>query len=245
MRKPRPGSRTAGTLVTGAVCLTLLSGCGLSWPSSKTLVDDATVASVRSVTLDNGSGNVTVRVEAAARDVAVHRTVTYRGDQPGPSYRVDGDSLRIGDCGRLCSVDYVLVVPAGTAVTGGVDSGDAEFAGVSSVTVSVGSGNVTARDVAGPVDVKVDSGDLRGTGLGGKVAVRSGSGDVRLDVIQPRDVHVTADSGDIDLVVPRGQYRVNATSDSGRVKTDMANDPAAAQLLELRTGSGDVTARFR
>lgn len=50
------------------------------------------------------------------------------------------------------------------------------------------------------------------------------------------------DSGDVRVVVPRGEYATAAQTDSGDVRVDaIARNERAARSIEVQTDSGDVT----
>jgi DUF4097 and DUF4098 domain-containing protein YvlB len=214
---------------------------------------------VRTVRIDNDS-SVSIRA-GDVTTTTVHQRVSYSWNEPGETARLDGNELVLSGCGWNCDVEYDVVVPKGTAVTGKADSGDVDLDGVASVDVSADSGNVKIRNVAGAVTakadsgnveltgigqdvtVKADSGNITGEGLRGKVDAKASSGSVtlRLDVAQ--DVVARADSGNVELTVPQDRYRVEGDSDSGRRDIEITTDSTAANLLRVDSDSGNVTGR--
>jgi hypothetical protein len=216
------------------------------------------VDGVRRVLIDNGSGDVAIRV-GDVRSATVHQRFEYRWGEPDESVSVDGGTLLLGDCGSWCSVDYDVVVPAGTEVHGEVQSGDLELVGVASAEIHASSDDVTIRQVEGPVrvvassgdvrlsdiggrvDAEVSSGDLTGDGLRGPVDAHASSGDITLVLTVPQSVTADASSGDIELTVPDEQYRVEGESDSGDrdISVDQSRD--AAHTLRLDASSGNVS----
>ena len=60
----------------------------------------------------------------------------------------------------------------------------------------------------------------------------------------PRNVRATTSSGDVDLAVPAGRYRVYTGDDEG-VDIEVVDDPDARYTLELDTSSGDIAVRTR
>ncbi len=168
------------------------------------------------------------------------------------------------DCGRQCSVSYDILVPAAVSVRGENRSGDVELTDVAdvdltagsgriivrrasgAVRVRTGSGDITATEIAGTVSAHTGSGDITGRGLGaGEVQAKTGSGDVSLDLDTATSVRAQTGSGSVELFVPSDRYRVRVNTGSGAQHIGVTDDPSAALLLDLRTGSGDVTVRQR
>jgi hypothetical protein len=213
-------------LITAALGtgLLLLGACG--WETSpNAFTDDSGVdARITSVRVDNDSGDVKIRTGDRA---TVHRSVHYDDVRPNASHHVEGDVLVIDRCPvRNCWIGYEVTVPTGTRVDGSVDSGRVEVDGVAGV------------------NLEADSGDLIARGVSGTVNVVSHSGDVTVDNARAA-VTVQADSGAIRMSVPAGTYQVHASTDSGAVRSDVADDPSGTHRLELHSDSGDITVRYR
>ncbi|MFI9811038.1 DUF4097 family beta strand repeat-containing protein [Saccharothrix variisporea] len=218
---------------------------------------------VVAVRVQNDSGRVTVRGSDAATSVEVKRTVEYprNTDKPsGTTYRVDGDTLVLDDCGRNCSVDYDVTVPGkDVKVVGGNGSGDVTFERVGSVDIEVGSGDVHVRDVSGSVKVENGSGDVDVSDVGGsfkgnvgsgrakltdmrgEVSVVDSSGDVEVGMAAVQPVRAESGSGKVEVRLPKGVYRVEAESGSGERSVGVATDPAAKVSVVVKSGSGDVS----
>lgn len=221
----------------------LLAGCGWAGIGEKTFTDDATVGQeITKVRFDNDSGDVKITI---GDEVTVHRSVDHDDDEkPGPTHRVDGDTLILEACSaNNCSVDYEVTVPAGTEVDGHVDSGNAEVVGVAAANVEAESGDVTVRDVAGKVNAVAQSGRVTLSGIGGTVVATAESGDVSVGLAEPENVTVTTESGHIELTVPDGSYRVTTSVDSGDLTNDLEDDPDGEHSLTLEADSGDITVR--
>ncbi len=226
-----------------ALPLLLLAGCGLGPGLGTTTTEDVPLTGdVRTVVLDVGSGDVTVRHDPAAAVPRLERRLQYRGAAPGATTAQDGDRLALNGCpGGNCSVDYELVLPAaGAAVSGELGSGAVELAGVGAVDVALGSGDARLSGVTGPVDVRVSSGDVLGEGLGGDTTVTSSSGSVTLDLAQPASVRVRVSSGDVTVAVPAGDYAVRTEAESGETRSAVPSTAGAAHVVDVATDSGDV-----
>jgi hypothetical protein len=252
----RPLLALGGIVLIGVGLATAL---GWGWGSDFENTDTVS-QTIRGVKLEADSGAVKIRTGSGP--ATVHEEVGYhwRSKPDGPFYRVDGDQLVLGSCGTNCTVDFEVVVPAGVPVTGKVDSGRLDIAGMSTVDVHVDSGHARVEDVTGAVKLRMDSGsiDLRNVGavqlqsdsgsiaghdVHGPVDATSSSGSVEFTLVQANDVKVHADSGSIDLKVPGGPYRVQGNSDSGHRDIDVQNDGSAQHVLDLTTESGSVTVR--
>lgn len=219
----RSGTTRGAALILAAVSVAALAGCD-GVVGARMTFDDTEPGKVTEVVLTGGAGNVTVESDATATATAIRRVV-YGGTDPGGSYQLTGGVLTLdGDCGHGCRVDFVITTRPGTKVRGELRSGDVMLRGT------------------GPVDLKLTSGDVRVESSTGPVKVRTTSGDIDLELAAAASVTVSANSGDISLMVPSGSYRVRAVSGSGdRTVVGITDDPASAEVLELRTGGGDVT----
>ncbi|MFI9643802.1 DUF4097 family beta strand repeat-containing protein [Micromonospora sp. NPDC051925] len=226
--------------------------------------DTTEAAKITRITVRPGSGGVVVRATGPATGVRVKRVLRYQGDQPDTTYEITGDELVLDtDCGPRCSVSYEVTAPPGVRVQGEAGSGDVEFAKIGSVDFTLGSGNIQVADVlgtvraetgsgnievlnvTGPVDLRTSSGDVTGARLGGDVSAETGSGDITLALDKPASARARAGSGDVELTVPAGRYRVKSDVGSGDTRIGVTDDPAAPLLLDLSTGSGNVTVTQR
>ncbi|WP_410637533.1 DUF4097 family beta strand repeat-containing protein [Amycolatopsis sp. lyj-346] len=245
----------------GIVLIGVGLATALGWGWGSDYENTGTVSqTIRSVKLEADSGAVKIRTGSGQTTVREEVSYHWRNKPDGPFYRVEGDQLVLGSCGTNCEVDFEVVVPAGVPVTGNVDSGGLDVAGMSTVDVHVDSGHAKVEDVPGAVKLRVDSGsiDLRNVGavqlqsdsgsitgddVHGPVDVTSSSGSVEFALVQANDVKVHADSGSIDLKVPNGPYRVQGDSDSGHRDIGVQTDGSAQHVLDLTTDSGSVTVR--
>jgi len=230
-----------GLLVAGlGAGVLLLSACGWEMSGNRFTDDAAIDAKITSVRVNNESGDVTIRT---ADRTSVHRIVRYNHDRPGASHHVEGEVLVIDSCPvRSCAIDYEVTVPTGTRVNGGSGSGMIHVDGVAEVNFKVESGDLRVRGISGRVNVESESGAVLLSDVGGDVAVRFSSGDVVVDGARG-DVAVRGDSGAIRVTVPSGAYRVDASTDSGAVHSEVTDDPAGAHRLQLHSSSGDILVR--
>lgn len=237
--------RIIGTIAAACVGGSVISACG-ALPGKK-FTDDATVSKkITSVRLDGDSGGVTVHGGKSGRPVALHRSVTYRGDRPAAAtYRVeDGGVLVLGGCGDGCSVDYSVELPAGLPVSGETSNGAVILSKVGTVDVATSSGSIELTDIAGAVDARTSNGRITGRGLSGThIDAESSNGEIDLTAATAQSIRAKTSNGSVTVTVPKGPYRVSAGTSSGSKHLGVADDPSARYRLDLNTSNGDVTAR--
>jgi hypothetical protein len=188
--------------------------------------------SLDGITLDLGDASADI-VGAGERDsVEVRRTddVAF-GRRPDVTRSVSGGILRVKNrCAsavpRSCASHYRLAVPDNVPVTVRTSSGDVHFTRFrASARVDTSSGNI---------DV--------GSFCGFSLQANTNIGNVQASAICPPDsMTLRSRSGEVHAIVPRGRYRVDADSDSGRriVQGIATADDAPFQVQAL-SGSGDV-----
>ncbi|GIJ39981.1 hypothetical protein Vwe01_33060 [Micromonospora andamanensis] len=252
-------ARRTGIAVAATAALIVLVGCdNLSYRQ----LDFDTTESARITTIRvlPGSGDVVVRADGGADGVRVKRVVRYQGGQPDATYEIrDSELVLDTSCGSRCSVSYEVTAGEGVGVRGETGSGDVDLSQVGQVDLKVGSGNVrvagstqTVRvetgsgdidvyDVTGPVVLRASSGNVTGSRLTGEVDAETKSGDVTLELDKPVSARAHASSGNVALTVPDGAYQVRPRAGSGEIDLGVPDDPSAASVLDLRTGSGDIT----
>ncbi|WP_198169671.1 DUF4097 family beta strand repeat-containing protein [Agromyces laixinhei] len=245
-------TRTSRTIAIGAVIAAaalLLSGCGMFTPperfSDETTLDEL----VQTIEIDQPAGSVTVRGDAAATGVEVSRTVSYRGDREvGTTFEVDGDVLVLSGCGRHCTVDYSISLPAGADVRGETSNGSIELEGVNEVDVETTNGKIELDDVAGAVEAETSNGRIEGRGLAGTgVLATTSNGGIDLRLSAAQDVEARSSNGAIDLVVPTegAGYRVTTDTSNGSVDIGIDEDSDGEFTLDLATSNGSITVTGR
>lgn len=235
----RTGRAIAGVVFLGVAAMI---ATGWWWPSTAT-ADDEVTEPVRLVEIDNDSGKVSVRAEDV-ETTTVHQRFQYHGSEPDTAFTVEDGTLELTGCGWQCDVDYEVVVPLGTAVSGEVDSGSIELDGVAEVNVSTDSGKITLSDIEGPVTADADSGSISGDGLTGPIEVNADSGKIDLTLAEPGDITAQADSGSIELTLPDVAYLVSSQVDSGKEEIDVRTDPDSPYALDLDADSGNIEVRI-
>jgi hypothetical protein len=253
-------SRTAPRVFValGLLATAALVGCE-EMANTRLDFSDTEQVAVKEIIIKPGSGDVNVRTEDITK-IEIKRVVRYRGAEPGRTYEISGSVLQIDtNCGQSCSVDYEIVAPKGVAVRGENHSGDLYLAGVSTVDIRAGSGNVEvtgatgavkveagsgdlrAADIAGDLDLKTGSGNVEARAVSGKqTTARTGSGDVTITLTKAGGVRTHTGSGNVDVTVPSASYRVDTRTGSGDEDLGVVNSPDGAYVIDLETGSGDI-----
>lgn len=146
-----------------------------------------------------------------------------------------------------CQNDLRVTVPRGVTVDVETLSGDVDARGadVRRARLESDSGDIGV-ELVGPqrlVRAHSDSGDVHvRTRDARTIEAESDSGDVVVAASgRPRRVVADTDSGDVRIVVPSGDWRVQAVTDSGAVRTKrISRNDRAGRSIEVHTDSGDV-----
>ncbi|MEV4344071.1 DUF4097 family beta strand repeat-containing protein [Actinoplanes sp. NPDC049596] len=252
-------ARRTGLLVLIGAATAGLTACGGVVGATLTY-NDTEKTKITEIRLTGGSGDVAITT-ADVTETTIKRVIRNSSD-PGDSYRLQGSTLFLDtSCGVDCSVSYEVKAPAGVAVRGDLRSGDVSLSGAGATDVHLTSGDINVVDAAGPVALRATSGDIRVVNAKDKVTVQSTSGDVDvLDAAGPLDLKLTSGdidavlttvtdvkaqttSGDVNVRVPQGKYRISTSSSgSGDAEVQrLTNDPTAKNSIDLRTSSGDAT----
>ncbi|MEU4778328.1 DUF4097 family beta strand repeat-containing protein [Micromonospora sp. NPDC023633] len=158
----------------------------------------------------------------------------------------DVDLSRVGPVEMRLGSGNIRVTAASGPVRAETGSGNIQVSGAGGpVRAEAGSGNVEVAEVAAAVTLRTSAGDITAHRLDGGVDAEAGSGDVTVDLTTPASARVHASSGNVELVVPPGRYRVRSSTDSGDAELGVTDDPSAALVLDLSTGSGNVTVTQR
>ena len=226
-----------GRLVAVSAVLVLGSAIALTIArvasGEERLATYAVRGSLNGISLDLGDGDVVVAGGGARADVAVERTDHFTFGHPATVRRSVRDGVfRIRSrCPQTalhsCSVRYRIVVPDNVPVEIRTSSGTVRFDGYR------GSGSVRTR--SGDVHVA----DFCGFSL----QARSDTGQIDADAAcPPQELVLRSTSGDVRAVVPRGRYRVDVDSASGKA---VVRGVRAVQdgpfSLDASSSSGDVT----
>lgn len=238
--------------VLGLVAAVYGAGVLLSFLGHAEARSQQSLGALDSLALETGSGDVDVRTgDGPARlELVEHRGVfggpdveVRRGDDGRVTVRSDCPWFAFGSCG----VDVAVVVPAATAVTLSTGSGDVTAAGLRDVLdIETGSGQIDIDGASGPsVTLDTGSGSLSARSLDAqRVRAETGSGEVELVADSaPDDLVADTGSGDVLLTLPDVGFAFAIETGSGEESIGVRQDPAAPRRVTVDTGSGDVTVR--
>ena len=239
-------------LAGAAGFLALSSGGGVFGQSATT--NRTFTEQVSRVEVRGGSGTIDIRAGGTPGRVEVTREAHWGpfNAQPAPEESVDAQTLRLaaGCSGFLswCSIDYILSVPDGTAVSIDQGSGAVTLTGrLGTTDAKTGSGTITARGIADSLRLETGSGSITASDLqSSQVTAHTGSGSITLDLARAASsLAAETGSGSITLRVPQGSYAVDVDTGSGSRQVDVASDPKAPNRIQAKTGSGSVSVHYR
>lgn len=233
--------------------LSLLGGLAvttrLSHSLDSTLSFDEAVTRVE-ISLDRGRVELTGAPSPGATVERSDRSLVV--GMPGGTTRAGDGVLRVtGVCPGGLVLRCRTMVRAGVPATAELNVGAGEAAVsisgmASSVRVTTSGGDVSARDVAGGViAVTTGSGDVDAQGLAApQVIVESGGGEVTVALTAvPRSVRIVTASGDVELSVPGGEYRIEAQTAIGVLTSDIPSTPGSPRTITIQAELGDITIR--
>ena len=123
----------------------------------------------------------------------------------------------------ICSFDYAVTVPP-----------------VARSRVSTGSGNLTARGLAGTVTLSADSGDVKAARISGRAFISDHSGDITVTSLSAPRALITNDSGNITGSEVSSQ-QLTVQDQSGDITVVFTKVP---DLVKISNSSGNITLVF-
>lgn len=230
----------------------------------------AAVAPVTNLTIDATSADVDVRYAGSLPQAVVewHTRGDVRVTQSAGSMRIEQEA-RPGlarDARSRITVTLPLAQQAThPAVSAHTTSGDVAVSGAfGDASASSTSGDLRLDGSWTRLRATSTSGDVRVNGATPSLEAESTSGNVTIDghevaslravstsgnvglVLRgaaPTNVEAKTTSGNLDLDVPDGSYRVSTTSRSGRVTNQLPSDPSGRGSVSASSASGDVSVR--
>lgn len=206
--------------VFAAACALSVGGCS----GDGGLVDLSEASEVRRIVVTAPAGLLQIfGSDDAVGIVGTHATRGLGARGPAKVH-LDADGVMHIDvpCAQLlpCSLDLSLVVASTTEVVLDVGSGDVQVEGLERA------------------DIQLDRGKVRATVLSDLV-VRIGQGSLEATTLANSHVQAVVASGDVDLSVPPGSWRVDAAAARLHLSGVAADQRAAGQLF-VHAPSGSV-----
>lgn len=215
------------------------------------------------VTAQIEGGNITLRQAAVstAKLTGIAHYTLFRS-----AVTTSNDTVRyhcptvLGDC----ELDGTLQVPASSPVslsTGGGDVTVPSFtrdltlhtaggnlnAGTltGGATLTTGGGDVTVSSLSGSFYLNLSGGNLNVQAMTSSTAtIQSGGGDVTLTYTKvPRYLEITADGGNVTLVLPRnGHYAIQYDTSGGNISgLDSVHNDGGPDKILVSSGGGDIS----
>jgi hypothetical protein len=202
-------------------------GSGVHTPAPRTYT---VTAGVTALSVDT-AGSITVTGTAGQGPVTVTESPSYTAAPPATSHTVSGSGqLTLAYTCKtqlLCSVNYDIKVPRGTAVH-----------------VEGREGTVTLTSLAGPVTAQTVTGLITASGLSSPSAVlNSGAGGVNATfTAPPASLKASTHAGSIVIDVPGSDtYKVNADAVVGVTTITVHRASSAAHSITAHSDLGDIT----
>jgi hypothetical protein len=214
VRPRRRGLHRAGLT---ALALTAVAGsmAVTAHAIAKEDTDHNAYQGIRTVVLDVDAGTIDL---SAAPDATTGVTATRRWAYQAPPNQPVRDGDRLTITAHCPNIEQFAAF--GTCHT---DYQLAVPAGVR-VQVATSAGNITATD-------------LPTTDL----AARTSAGAITLSFTAvPESVRVHTSAGDVQLVVPYGDYHLDADTAAGDVRVGVVDDPGSPRLIDAHSSAGDV-----
>lgn len=210
---------------------------------------------VSRLTVDSGSGDVTI---AAAPDgtstVAVTRHLSWNRVAPRVSEKKQGHTLVVSaSCPSeshvgfdTCRVSLTITVPAGTPVSAHAGSGDMTVRDLSGpVRIDDGDGNVQLANLSGSVQVEANDGNVVGSGLRSpRVRTSTDDGNTTLTFSDvPDSVSASSSSGNMTVAVPEAAdgYAIHHKVGDGGTNIHVPDRSGAPHRIDLTVGDGNLT----
>lgn len=268
----RPSQRAS--LLAAGIALTavLIGGCATGPGVEGTFERTFNVNGPVELDLSTGSGDVRV-TPGSNGEVHVRGEIHARGwsednaqeklrrIQSNPPVSQDNNLIRVGATGMSMdnvSINYILTVPANTAINSRSGSGDVYVSGVQGpATLTGGSGDINVAGIDSDVQARAGSGSVTISTVGGQTQVTTGSGDIvirdtkgavrahagsgGIEIHDPND-NVVADTGSGDITVGGVHADLRVHTGSGGITVD--GNPGASNYWDFRASSGDVNLRI-
>ncbi|WP_338749718.1 hypothetical protein [Janibacter alittae] len=233
-----PPSRTPSGpiwVVAALVSLVLVVGTGAALAGPMLRQSEATErplpVALSRVEVGNGTGDVRVRVAEPGERPAVTSTVEWGLRRPTTRIDVSGSTAALhGECPNgfitVCSTDWLVVVPAGTAID-----------------ISQGLGGVTVEGPRGELDIEAGVGDIEITeAQSQQIDVRTGVGSVRIESVEPPQVlQASVGVGDLTARLPgTATYDMDTDVGTGEVSNTLGSTPGADHRAHLEVGVGEM-----
>ncbi|MCL2583353.1 MAG: hypothetical protein FWE35_12950 [Streptosporangiales bacterium] len=187
------------------------------------------VGHVTMVAVDT-AGTITVTGTSGSGPVKVTESASYSKTPPATSHKVAGSALTLGYTCKteiLCSVDYDITVPRGTAVQ-----------------AKGREGTITLNSLSGPVTAKTVTGLISANGLTSPSArLQADEGGIDASFSSaPASVNASTNAGSIVLSVPNSAaYRIKSDALVGVGNVSVRRSPTSPHVITAHSDLGGIT----
>lgn len=211
-------------------------------------------ASLESLRMDVGAGQLTVTGDSAGNEIRVVATACAssrdRLEELDLTHRVRDSELLVRTeryrSGSIFSwlsfgnnysrIDIAVTMPGELALDVDDGSGSIEISNVSSLSLDDGSGSIRIDDISGNVEVDDGSGSISISGVGGIVSINDGSGPMQ--ILDSNEVEIIDDgSGEITIENIRSNVNIRNDGSGGISIRDVAGN---VEIGDAGSGSVDV-----
>ncbi|MFI1166890.1 DUF4097 family beta strand repeat-containing protein [Streptomyces sp. NPDC020801] len=223
----RAMNRLVITVAACGLAVAGLSACSSTKPHKNKTVSYQENAPVRTLVIKGDVGDI--EVSGGGTSVSVTEKHRFQKVEPVTSHTVANGTLTLGySCNDpQCGVDYMVKVPAGTAVQ-----------------ISDSTGDIKLSQLSGAVEATTGSGKIAADGLSSPQAqFTTDTGDVEAGFAKsPWAASVKVSTGDVTFTLPTStKYAVDAHSTTGEVHVEVPQDADAANRITAKVGTGNVT----
>ncbi len=195
---------------------------------------DLGAADVRLVASDRNDTIVTVRPGPRADEAALRAVEQVRVDHEDGALRISSPKARAFSFHRRSrSIEITVELPAGSALSGEVQTGDVHAAGRLGACRLKASDGAIHLERTGPAHLVASDGDITVGSIGGDAEIATDDGDIRLGDVEGTAVVRNSD-GTTTIGTVTGRVRVRA--DDGDVRIGRAGGD-----VDVRTSDGDLT----
>lgn len=209
---------------------------------------DLSVSGKVTLEVENGAGGVNVRT-GSGQTVSIRARIRARGlfagmsgeekvrrIQDNPPVVQQGNTIRVGKISdpqlrKNVFLDFEITVPADAQVTVTTGAGNVTLRELQGpVRATTGAGNVTAEDLAGDAYLTSGAGNVDIRKAGGRLDANSGAGSIRASGSPSRDWRLQVGAGSIHVEVP-GDASFELEAETGIGKVTVSSD------FNLKSGS--------
>ena len=242
-------------LLLASVLIAPISAYGENCRYSKDYDFAVDAASLQSLQMDVGAGELVITGDSASNEIRVAATACAssmnRLEELDLRHRVRGSELFVRTeryrSGGILSwlsfgsnyshINIEVLMPSDLSLSVDDGSGSVEISNVSKLSLDDGSGSIVIKDISGNVAVDDGSGSISISGVGGIVSVNDGSGPIQIRNSNEVDI-IDDGSGDISIENIHSNVDIRNDGSGGISIQDVAGN------VEIgHSGSGSVDVR--